>query len=146
MRMVARGWDCGWGHGHWEGLRGVAAGMGGVDGVRIGRGGGSRWEVIAGPGRGARRRGWIGGPSAFRLRRQRGLVELNGDVAGHLGATASALRRRPGVRVQVLAAVVAAFRQARAIQRRVGPVHLFLGVTFHEEIDRHDSSTLVQQN
>lgn len=95
MCVVARGRDSGWGCGHWEGLRGMATRMGGVDGVRIGRGRGgrSRWEVIAGPGGGARGRGRIGG-AAFR-RRQRGLVELNGDVAGHLGAAASALRRRP---------------------------------------------------
>lgn len=147
MCVVARGRDCGWGCGHWEGLRGVATRMGGVDGVRIGRGRGgrSRWEVIAGPGGGARGRGRIGGPAAFG-RRQWGLVELNGDVAGHLGAAASALRRRPRVGVQVLAAVVTAFRQTGAIQRRVGPVHLFLGVTFHEEIYRHNTSTLERQN
>lgn len=96
MCVVARGRDSGWGRGHWEGLRGVATRMGGVDGVRIGRGRGrrSRWEVIAGTGGGARGRGRIGGPAAF-VRRQWGLVELNGDVAGHLGAAASALRRRP---------------------------------------------------
>lgn len=72
---------------------------------------------------------------AFRRRWGR-LVELDGDVTGGFGGAATSLRRRPGrFRVQELAAVVAAFGQAGAVERRVGAVHLLLCIALHEQID-----------
>lgn len=66
----------------------------------------------------------------------RRLVELDGNVAGSLGGAAASLWRGPGgLWVEELAAVVAALGQAGAVERRVGAVHLFLGVALHEQID-----------
>lgn len=79
------------------------------------------------------------------LRRGLGVLrELDGDVAGDLGGAPSTLGGRPGFGVQVLAAVVAAFRKARAIESRVRPIHLLLCITLHEEIHWHHTSTLRQ--
>ena len=69
-------------------------------------------------------------------RRRGSLVELDGDVAGGLGGAAASLRWGPGgLWVEELAAVVAALGQARAVEGRVGAVHLLLGVALHKQID-----------
>lgn len=70
------------------------------------------------------------------------LGELDGDVGGGLGGAAATLRRRPGVRVEELAAVVAAVGHAGAVEGRVGPVQLLLSVALHEEVDGHHACTL----
>lgn len=80
------------------------------------------------------------------LLRRGGLVELDGDVGGDVGGAAAALRGGPGIRVEKLAAVVAAVRHAGAIECRVGAVKFLLSVTLHEEVDRHHSSALEQTN
>lgn len=69
-------------------------------------------------------------------RRRRRLVELDGDVAGDLRGAAASLGWRPGgFWVEVLAAVVAALRQAGAVDGGVGAEHLLLCVSFHEQVD-----------
>ena len=101
--------------------------------------------VVAGPRRRTGRERAAGGRAgATPLGRTRrcGLVELNGDVAGDLGRAAATLGRRPGLRVQVLTAVVAALRQAGAVESWVWPVHLLLSVALHEEVNRHHPRTL----
>lgn len=44
--------------------------------------------------------------------------------------------------MEELATVVAAVGHAGAVEGRVRPVQLLLGVTFHEEVDRHHSCAL----
>lgn len=66
----------------------------------------------------------------------RSLVELDGDVAGGFRCATASFGRRPGgLRVEVLAAVVAAVGQAGAVESRVGAVHLFFGVALHKQVD-----------
>lgn len=75
--------------------------------------------------------------------RWRRLVELDGDVAGGLGRAAASFWRGPGgLRVEVLAAVIAAVGQAGAVESRVGAVHLLFSVALHEQVDRHHTCTL----
>lgn len=111
-----------------------------------GRGGGGRLELVAGrrrrPGGGGRRLG-AASPLGRRLRR-RSLVELDRNVRGDVGGAASPLRRRPGVWMEELAAVVAAVGHAGAVEGGVGPVQLLLSVTLHEEVDGHHSCTLFE--
>lgn len=74
---------------------------------------------------------------------RRGLVELNGDVAGELRGAAASLRWGPGgFWVQVLAAVVAALGQAGAVDGGVQAVHLFFCVSFHEQVNGQHTSSL----
>lgn len=76
-------------------------------------------------------------------RRWRGLVELDGDVAGGFRRAAASFGWRPrGFRVEVLAAVVAAVGQAGAVESRVGSVHLLFGVALHKQVDGHHTCTL----
>ncbi len=68
--------------------------------------------------------------------------ELDRDVAGDLRGAPSALGGRPGLWLQVLAAVVATLRKAGAIESRVRPIHLLFRITLHKEIHWHHTSTL----
>lgn len=108
-----------------------------------GGGGGGRLELVAGRRRGPRRSGrLLATAPTFGWGLLRRLGELDGDVGGDVGAAAAALRGRPGVWVQELAAVVAAVGHAGAVEGGVRPVQLLLSVAFHEEVDGHHSCTL----
>lgn len=105
----------------------------------------SLWGHLIAPSRGGNR-GGADLPAhlevAFRWRRRR-LVELDGDVAGDLRGAAAPLGWRPGgLWVEVLAAVVAALRQAGAVDGGVGAEHLLLCVSFHEQIDGQHTGSL----
>lgn len=145
--MIVRGVHRRWRHGHGKGL---ALGMWGVrPGQGVCGGVSSRlWGHLVAP---CRRRPWGRAALdaclkvAFGRRRGR-LIELDGDVArGLRGAAASFWWGPGGLWVEVLAAVVAALRQAGAVECRVGAVHLFLGVALHKKIDWHHPGPLFEQ-
>lgn len=99
-----------------------------------GGGGGGRLELVAGrrrrPGGGGRGLGAAAALGGGLLGRR--LVELDGDVGGDVRGAPAALWGGPGVRVEELAAVVAAVGHAGAVEGGVGPVELLLSVTLHE--------------
>ena len=131
-----------WGHGHGKSL---PLGMWGPgQGVCGGVSGRLRGHLVAPCGRWPGRRAALAAHLELALGWSwRGLVELDGDVTGGLGGAAASLWRGPGgLRVEELAAVVAALGQAGAVERRVGTVHLFLGVALHEQIDWHHPGPL----
>lgn len=142
--VIVRGKHRRWRHDHWERL---ALGMRGVrsDQSVCGQVAGRLRGLLVAPRRGGARR-WAALGASLALAfgwRWGGLVELDGDVAGGIGGAAASLRRWPGgIRVEVLAAVVAALGQAGAVERWVGLVHLFLRVALHEQIDRHHAGPL----
>lgn len=144
--VIVRGGHRRWRHGHGKDL---ALGMWRVrPGQGVSGGISSRlWGHLVAP---CRRRS--GGRAALATclkvafgRRWGRLIELDGDVAGGLrGAAASFWWGPGGLRVEVLAAVVTALRQARAVECRVGAVHLFLSVALHKKIDWHHPGPLRQ--
>ena len=133
MRRGYRGWrNC-----HRKSL---ALGMGGV---RPGQGvcwrviGGLWGHLVAARGRRARGRAPMTPQLELAFGRSWGrLVELDGDVTGGFGRAAPSLWWGPGAFwVEILAAVVAAVRQAGAVECWVGAVHLLLGVALHKQVD-----------
>lgn len=142
--VIMRGRYGWWRHGHWKslalGMWGVRPGQGVCGGIT-----GRLWGHLVAS---CRRR--AGGWAARSPRLEvafwwgwRSLVKLDGDVAGGLRGAASTFWWRPGgVWLEELAAIVAALGQAGAVERRVGAVHLFFCITFHEQIDWHHTGPL----
>lgn len=143
MCVVMGGWHGRWWHGQGKGL-----GLRGVERVVVAKVRG-RLKLECSSRLRAGDSGGAGGSHAVLGdefgRRLLGLCKLNGDVTGELRGTPGTLVRWPGVRLQELTAVVAAFRQTGAVERRVRPVHLLFGVTLHEEIHRHHARTLIER-
>lgn len=144
--VIVRGRYRWWRHGHRKSL---ALGMWGVrpgQGVCGGVAGRLRGHLVAPCRRRTGGRAALGARLEVPFWRRRGcLVELDGDVAGGLWGAAASFWRRPGrLWMEELAAIVAALGQAGAVECRVGAVHLFLGVTLHEQIDWQHAGPLFE--